>query len=388
MRIRDHAVVWENPAPAFATEVYSGTALTIFTEGDAEVAVCGFRLGSAKVSPDGRVSLRESRDGGATWARVHSPLDRQEAEAIAPANGLRQLAGPHLGSSPEGTVILGAALMTLAQPDSAEYRPQAAGIVDAECVLVRRSEYGWDSPQVIDARRSASEWSITCGPPVALGDGRWLAPAERHASSDEDEWLRRYNAFSLVSTDDGVTWSDHGEMLNDPERIRVFYDQHVVVLGDRRLLSVAWTHDVVEDRTITAHAAISDDEGASWSEPWDTGVLGGPVGVVRLPDGRLFATYPRRQEPSGIRACLSLDEGRTWETQEEFVIWDHATRSVAGILAADSTVEDLPPLWDTMWGWTFGLPTPAVYADGSVGVVFYASGTDGLSRVIHVRVEP
>lgn len=388
MRIIDESVVYENPAPAFATEVYSGTAITVVGELGAEVAVCAFRLGSAKVSPDGRIMLRESRDRGKSWETTASPLDPEHAHAIAPAGGLKQLAGPHLGSSVPGTLILAGALMTLARPGTPEYDQRAAGITDAHCVLVRRAGGTWAETQVIDGSRSEAEWSITCGSPAYLGRGVWIAPAERHAKTSDPEWLRQYHAFSFRSTDDGKTWVDQGPMLNDPAREKVFYDQHVVALPGGRILSVAWTHDVIEDRTVTAHAAYSDDEGATWSPSWDTGLLGGPVAAVRLPDGRLFAVYPRRQEPAGIRACLSRDDGLTWDLDDEFVIWDERSRSVVGVPAMSSTATEMPPLWDTMWGWSFGLPTPGVFRDGSVGVVFYAVGADGLSRVMFVRVRP
>jgi len=388
MRIRNHHVVYQNPAPTFATEVYSGTALTVVRGDTSDLTLCGFRLGSAKVSPDGRVVLRQSTDGGETWEWADSPLNMANAAPIAPPGGLRQIAGPHLGSSPDGIVILGAARMTLAPPGTSEFRSDVAGIVDGECVLVRKSTEGWSTPTIVDGRRSAAEWAIVCAPPVALGSGRWFVPAERHAASGEEGWLGRYHAFSLTSVDDGASWTVQGDMVNDPDQVRVYYDQHVVSLGDGQLLSVAWTHDVIADETVSAHAAFSADEGASWSEPWDTGIRGGPVGVAQLADGRLFATYPRRVEPLGIRACLSEDGGRTWDLSREIVIWDELTRSVVGGPPEDRPANKPAPLWETMWGWTFGLPTPALYSDGSVGVVFYAAGADGLNRVIHVRIDP
>lgn len=388
MRIVESSTIAENIAPAFATEIYSGTALTVVERDGQELALCAFRRGSAKVSPDGTIVLRESADRGRSWADHHSPLDREGPGSTAPPGGLRQLAGPHVGSSAAGTVILGAALMSLARPGTPEYDRQAAGIIDAACVFVRADESGWSVPQVIAGRRSDSEWAIPCGPPVSLGDGVWLAPAERHATTRVPEWLRQYHAFSFRSVDDGRTWVDHGPMLNDPAREWVYYDQHVVVLGDGRVLSIAWTHDVIHDETITARAAVSDDGGATWSPAWDTGLLGGPVAAVRLTDGRLLAVYPRRSDPASIRACISTDEGRTWDVENEFVLWDERSRSVVGQTVSSSAPTDTPPLWDTMWAWSFGLPTPALFRDGSVGVAFYATGADGLSRVLYVRVEP
>jgi len=387
MRIVDQRVVHENTAVANTSEVYSGTSIAIHEDGG-EVLVCAFRLGSAKVSADGRILLRESRDGGKTWATVACPMDAEGAKGIAPLGGARQLAGPHLGSSTTGTSILAGALMTLVEPGSPKYQVQTAGIIDATCAFSRRETTGWSQPLVVDGRRTNAEWSIPCGTPTDLGGGRWIVPAERHAKPDDPQWLRRYNAFSFVSVDDGDSWADQGEMLNDPDQVCVYYDQHLVALPGGRLLSLAWTHNALQDRTVTARAGMSLDGGATWSTPWDTGIQGGPIAPVRLPDGRLFAVYPRREEPVGIRACVSLDDGATWELDDEFVIWDERLRAIAGVRAVESPVGGQQPLWDTMWGWTFGLPTPALHDDASVAVVFYASGLDGRSRVHYVRIEP
>ena len=73
---------------------------------------------------------------------------------------------------------------------------------------------GWSA--VVDGRRHADEWAIPCGAPVALGDGRWMFPMERHAKTHVPEWLRGYHAYAALSSDDGRTWPELVPMLNDP----------------------------------------------------------------------------------------------------------------------------------------------------------------------------
>jgi len=258
--------------------------------------------------------------------------------------------------------------------------------VGADCLLTRHDDAGWSDPALLDGRRDEHEWAIPCGNPVHLGDGHWVVPAERHAVAADAEWLRRYHAFSLGSVDDARTWQVQGPMLNDPDQRCVYYDQHLATVGDR-LLTVAWVHDVIADRTLPARAAWSDDHGATWTAPHETGIVGGPVSPVALPDGRLLAVYPRRDPPRGVRACVSEDQGRTWRLDEELVIWDDTVRRVVGVPAAQvDATPDADPLWHTMWGWTFGLPVPALLDDGSVGVAFYAADEGGASAVRFVRI--
>ena len=129
--------------------------------------------------------------------------------------------------------------------------------------------------------------------------------------------------------------------------------------SDGRLLTMAWVHDVIRDVTLTARAGFSDDGGRTWSEPFDTGILGGPLNPIRLADGRILAAYARRTAPRGIRACLSDDGGRTWAVEDEIVLWDEARRAATGTRASSRDVPDADlPLWGTMWGWTFGGPVP------------------------------
>ena len=338
--------------------------------------LCAFRTGSTRTSRDGRVVVASSGDGGRTWAGEEPPWGVTDD---------RQVTGAQMGASADGTFVLAASWMRMAAPGDPDYEPAASGILDAAGLMLRGDTGGWAAPVPLDGRRHDDEWAIPCGPPLPLGGGRWYAPMERHAKAYVPEWLRGYHAFAAVSDDDGRTWRTYDPMLNDPARRVAHYDQHVAALADGRIVSLAWAHDVVEDVTLPARVGWSADGGGTWSAPLETMLVGGPVAPVALPDGRLFAAYPRRSAPTGIRASLSEDGGRTWG--DELVIWDESVRRVTGARPDDAAPADRePPLWDTMWSWTFGLACPAVLADGAVGVAFYAAEPDGTATVRYVRV--
>lgn len=381
MIIVENFVVYTNPYPSVCSEQLSGTSLAEVPRADGTTLFCSFRVGSARMSPDGRVRVLTSIDGGHKWSPITPDWQRVAGDSV-------QISGGHLGASPSGVVILAAARMTTVLPDSERWVPAAAGIVDADCTVVRYFRGAWEAQTLLDARRHSDEWAIPCGPPLELSQGRWFLSMERHGKPQIAEWLRAYNAFSATSEDDGSTWQLGGPMMNDPERKVVYYDQHVARVPSGSLISVAWVHDVLNDRTLSARIGRSDDLGATWSEPVTTGIVGGPVSIATLPDGRLFGVYPRRSEPVGIRACISFDEGRTWETSEEFVIWDGVSRQIVGQhVTSRGSMRSDTPLWDSMWSWTFGLPCVVAHPDGTVGVAFYATDPGGASTVCYVRIE-
>ncbi len=383
MRVVGEAIVYRNPFPAQRAIVASASTLTRVPAGAAgpETLLCAYRRGTAKVSRDGRIHVAESTDGGSTWTEAPSPFRDHGQQDVAQA-------GPQMGGDDRGTVVLTAARMWTADPETPEFVPEAAGIVDADSLVVRRDPGGaWKSVTEVDGRRHDDEWAIPCGPPISLGSGRWLWPMERHGKAQTEGWLRRYHAFFGISEDDGRSWDRFVPALNGDGRL-AYYDQRLVALGNGRVLTVAWVHDVDVDVTLTARAGWSEDGGETWSEPVDTGIVGGPVNPIRLADGRILAVYNRRSPPSGIRCALSEDDGRSWKLDEEWVIYDEATRSVVG---SPATVrppgDDDAALWDSMWGWTFGTPTPVQLADGTVVITFFAMDGGGVSAIRAVRIE-
>jgi hypothetical protein len=161
----------------------------------------------------------------------------------------------------------------------------------------------------------------------------------------------------------------------------------MTVLADGRLVSFAWIHDVVDDRTRHARAFWSADGGGSWSDGAETDLLGGPINPITLRDGHVLVTYARRAHPAGVRVALSTDGGRSFP--QEWVLYDGASRRVTAFPAPpEPAAPDAAPLWGTMWGWSFGSPCPLELADGSVLVAFFAVDDGGVSAIHCVRVRP
>ena len=73
---------------------------------------------------------------------------------------------------------------------------------------------------------------------------------------------------------------------------------------------------------VTGHIYQSEsaDGGTTWGRPQQLPIVGCPTHCLPLADGRVLIIYGRRVAPFGIRAAISEDEGQSWS--EEITIRD------------------------------------------------------------------
>jgi sialidase-1 len=166
-----------------------------------------------------------------------------------------------------------------------------------------------------------------------LPDGTLLLPLcglqERRGNPELAE-LESWTAFVLGSMDGGKHWIYWGTMGHDPVGVRSYWEPGLVRLPDGRLLgmlrTLQWPNQDPPGGYL--YMTISEDEGASWSNPRKTGLWGYPADLITLRDGRVLCTYGRRREPMGIRICVSED-GATWDPANEIVIREYDVSTVA-----------------------------------------------------------
>lgn len=94
----------------------------------------------------------------------------------------------------------------------------------------------------------------------------------------------------------------------------------------------------------------SDDGGESWTFLSRVNDYGAPCSLVVLPDGRVVAVYGYRLMPSGIRASVSEDGGRTWGP--ELIVRDDGG------------------------SWDLGYPNAWHAGDGQIGALYYFNSKD------------
>lgn len=111
-------------------------------------------------------------------------------------------------------------------------------------------------------------------------------------------------------------------------------------------------------------SSISTDKGKTWGLPEDTKIKGYPAEMTVLPDGRILCVYGYRYAPMGIRACISRDNGKTWDIQHELIIRADGMTSNSGDL---------------------GYPKVAQIGNGEVFVVYYITTDGGMPYIAGTR---
>jgi sialidase-1 len=122
----------------------------------------------------------------------------------------------------------------------------------------------------------------------------------------------------MRSADGGDTWEDWGA-VTESGTAESYEEMRIVALPSGRVLAGMRT------QSGNFYVSHSDDGGKTWGDLVDTTIWchgSSPFDLVVLSDGRVLATYGHRRPPFGVRACLSADEGETWDVANEKVIRD------------------------------------------------------------------
>jgi hypothetical protein len=290
----------------------------------------------AHVCPFGRTDSMTSHDNGETWSwprtLIDGAIDDRDAGVLETKKGTLIVTNftslayvPLLAKSAEW-------------PEAKRRAWEAVhGRVSDE---VRQAELGQWAIRSTDGGLS---WStriptILNSPhgPVQLADGRLLY-------AGKELWTgERRNGVS-ESLDDGLTWRWLAEIPTRPgDAGREYHELHAVEASAGRLIAQIRNHNAANAKeTLQTESA---DGGRTWSMPHPIGVWGMPSFLLKLRDGRLLMTYGYRQAPFGNQARVSEDQGATWS--EPLVI---SGDGVSGDLGYPSTVELADGTLLTVW---------------------------------------
>lgn len=140
--------------------------------------------------------------------------------------------------------------------------------------------------------------------------------------------------FVLRSTDKGRTWSAPIEAA----RVQgcVFSEPSVCQNAQGTLILLSR-----EEQRGALYQSDSTDGGRTWTDARPTGMVGYPAHIISLSDGRVMAVFGHRQGPYGIHAAISTDEGASWS--DPVVLVHDLVDSASGLnLGYPSVVEFAP----------------------------------------------
>ena len=286
----------------------NGTILAVFS-GDREGHVC----------PWGKIQMVRSEDDGETWSAAQTiangPVDDRDAGVMELPNG--EVLVTYFTSIYYRNLLKGA--VSPSDPKFAWKRhdekiPEDVWRSALGYFAVRSSDGGrtWGVPVRLDVKGN------TPHAPALCADGTLFALLYRSGGGMPEG---RRDVFGGRSADGGRTWTCVGGPVSDPARENAVADGYnepaVVECADGSLLGLIRYHH----GDCHLRQTRSTDGGKTWSVAERTPMLGYPAHLLRLPDGTLVCSYGRRAEDDyGEHACLSHDNGRTWEVENEILL--------------------------------------------------------------------
>lgn len=256
-------------------------------------AVVVLRGGGGHMGTGGRLDLLSSADG-LTWTASRTAVDTCSDDRN-PAFGIttsgRYLLGFHLQASYTGHGVYAPSLglsfdmQTWSDDEGLTWSPYAN---------LRLGDVGSTSPY---------------GRIVRLADGTYVQSVYGKASAAVPGALGPGSdagcAYIVRSRDEGCTWGEPSLIATDHN------ETAVLPMPDGTLLAAART-----SRSTGVSVFRSSDAGSTWEHVVRaTGDAQIPADLIDLGGGAVLMVFGNRQEDKDIRGILSLDGGRTWNTQ-------------------------------------------------------------------------
>ena len=265
-----------------------------------------YREGVSHISPDGRICLVESADGGQTWSEpwvaVDGPVDDRDPKLVRLA---------------DGTVVLSYFIIDWST------RPP---LHTTHGTYVRRSTDGgrtWsdavpvESAMVAEGGRfepASPAWAASHGAAAELPGGDLLIPL--YGRLPGATWQQ---ATVMRSTDGGRTWPAGGEVLLAATEGVHFQEPTLTVLDDRVVALI---------RTTVGHAylAESTDGGHTWTTPRPTDMPASSHHALPLSTGGVLITYgdlsPRFSEHRDTVGRLVREPAAGWDGWPDVQLYD------------------------------------------------------------------
>ncbi len=335
--------------------------------GDGTLLVTFSGKRDAHVCPFGAILFMRSVDEGQTWSEpevaVNSPLDDRDGAITECPDGTWVLTGwsshyadyrpeferfylRHKGAGGEARwADWQAAIERVTEGDlslwASSLEEQPGGPYAARRTgfwAVRSNDRGrtWDQPTSVPVYAPKGPQLMADGSIIFIGLNR----RPRKVGDKTIQVVR--------STDHGRTW----EILADVDSYPPYHsdhpqgfcrlgEPHIAVCHSGKLLALTRSERFQDpaDRQ-RCRSSIwqteSFDNGHTWSQPVDTGIIGKPPHMLVRRDSTILLSYGYRYPPFGFRARLSINEGKSWDAVAEQVVGEESPSSDLGY---PSTVE-------------------------------------------------
>ncbi len=276
--------------------------------------IATFKTNAPHIGKGGRASMSRSKDGGRTWSSPVTVFDKPDADDSTDS----------LGELPDGTLLFAAVSYTW----PGERYTHVGWRADTYTIESKDGGETWSAPRRVNT--APLTWSYPFGRIVRLQDGtlllsgfggylpileqEWdLKPSNRPDAPHKPEDKIGQFCYLVRSHDNGKTWGELSILG------RHFNEVTIMPLKNGSLLAV-----MRSEQGGHLSSAFSSDQGRTWSAPKQvTADREHPGDLLRLANGDILLSFGERNKPYGVRAILSHDEGRTWDTAHPIMLaWD------------------------------------------------------------------
>ena len=376
MRVIDSGYIHDGQTAPEHQQSCARTTIALLHDGTL-LSTC--RLDRERDTLGGHHALFASSDLGQTWEmRSHS----------RDAGAWGDTPGEILSFTPTehepGVLVATGLWIDRSRPDLPMTNPKTQGFLPMRIFHTTSTDGGrtWDDMREMDASPHLAA-SCATQPIYLLPGGEWAQPYEKWKEYDDASpgvpgcWFR-------LSTDSGATWPEYVPVAQHPHNELFYWDLRLARhLQTNQWVTMFWTHQPASGRDVDIHISWGSPDARSWTTPVATGLHGQHCQPIVLGGERLLAVYPNRDDdPPGIRASISEDFGKSWQRDQDLLVFESHAGTEPGARVGRSQKEK----FEDMTTWRFGHPRGVLLPDGTVFVVFYA-GDDTIKSARWGRIE-
>jgi len=91
-----------------------------------------------------------------------------------------------------------------------------------------------------------------------------------------------------------------------------------------KIVSLVWAFDIEANKHLANHFTVSHDDGYTWSDPIDTGIMGQASHLIYLNDNLILSIHAHRANDVGLYVRLIDFKDDQWKVVKEEMIWGNA----------------------------------------------------------------
>ena len=316
MRVVDTNTIYENPLPQLYSKQSFFPYLTELQDG---TLVATIVIGQAFESVDSASYVTYSHDGGKSWSKPRKMFDLGEKE-----NRLTDYC--KVTALEDGRLVAVGYTYLREDPELPIGNPENGGVLDDFVFFSVSEDGGKNWSELKEIKCNWGPHVEASAPLIVLQDGTWMTPVTGFPDW-EGNMHGRLCGRALLSKDEGKTWNDDGVCMEFEGDHVTCYEQRMCQLDSGTIVCIGWNEDIQTGQRLPNHFTFSTDNGATWSKPESTGVLGQASSVCALGGEKLLALHAVRRDTDqpGIYGYVVDFSEKKWNVVDSQLIWQPET---------------------------------------------------------------